>query len=212
MAVTEAEAEALQRLRQILARPEFENPTRPIWERLFVAARDWLADQLYALLQGVPDATLGRLGWLQGVAVLAALAGAIALGVFVVRAAGLSVTRDARQRAATAAQLRARSDRLWREGQALAQAGQLGAACRALYLSALYALEEHGLVRVEQGQTNREHANRAVKAQPELADTFDRLVQRYDRLRYGDYVVDRSAFDEISALVGRTRDSHVAAR
>jgi hypothetical protein len=210
--VAVTEAEALQRLRQILAQPEFLSPSRPFWERLFVAARDWLADQLYALLQGVPDAALGRLGWLQGVVVLAALAGALAVVVFVVRAVGLSVSRDARQRSATAAQLRARSDRLWREGQAQAQAGQLGAACRTLYLSALYALEEHGLVRVEQGQTNREHADRAVQAQPELADTFDLLVQRYDRLRYGDYAVDRSAFDEISALVGRTRAAQVAAR
>jgi hypothetical protein len=210
--VAVTEAEALQRLRQILALPEFQSPPRPFWERLFLDARDWLADQLTALLQGVPDAVLGRLGWLQGIAVLAALAGAVVIVVFVVRAVGLSVSGEARQRAATMTQLRARSDQLWRDGQALAQAGQLGAACRTLYLSALYALEEHGLVRVEQGQTNREHADRAVKAQPELVDTFDRLVQRYDRLRYGDYVVDRGAFDEISALVGRTRASRVATR
>jgi hypothetical protein len=199
------ETVALERLHQILARPEFQGAPRPVWERAFIAVRDWLADLLLALLGGVPDAALGRLGWVQAAVVLAALAALVALAVYVARAVGLSVSGEARRRA-EAARVRARSDALWREGQALAQEGRYGAASRALYLSALYALEEHDLLRVEAGQTNREHAERAVRARPELATTFQRLVRDYDRLRYGHYEPDRPAFEALAALVARTRD------
>ena len=198
------ETAALERLHQILAQPEFQGAPRPVWERAFIAVRDWLADLLLALLGGVPAAALGRLGWVQAVVVLAALAALVALTVYVVRAVGLSVSGEARRRAA-AAGVRARSDALWREGQALAQQGRFGEASRALYLSALYALEEHDLLRVEAGQTNREHAERAARERPELAATFQRLVRDYDRLRYGHYEPDRPAFEALAALVSRTR-------
>jgi hypothetical protein len=198
------EAEALERLHQILARPEFQEGPQPLWTRAFVAVRDWLADLLLALLGGVPDAALGRSGWVQAVLVLLALAALLALAIYVARAIGLSVSGGARRRA-EAARVRARSDALWREGQALGQQGRYGEACRALYLSALYALEEHDLLRVEAGQTNREHAARAVRDRPELAATFQRLVGDYDRLRYGHYAVDRPAFEALAELVARTR-------
>ncbi len=204
------EAQALERLRLILARPEFQPQARPFWERWYTAVRDWLADRLLDLLdvlRGVSDVDLRRLDWVQALALLVALGAAGAIAVYVARGVGLSVSREARLRGAVGAGRRARSDRLWEEGQALARSGRFAEACQALYLSALYALEEHGLVRVEEAQTNREHADRAVRADPGLADTFDRLVQRYDRLRYGQYAVDQRVFDEISALVGRTRAS-----
>jgi hypothetical protein len=205
------EAAALERLRQILARPEFQPEPRPVWERLAGAVRDWLADLLTELLRGIPDAVQGRLGWVQAVVVLAALAAVVALAVYVGRAVGLSVSRDAGRRAAEAARVRARSDALWRDGQALGREGRYAEACRALYLSALYALEEHELLRVEAGETNREHAERARTALPGLGDTFRVLVQRYDRLRYGHFPVDRAAFEEIADLVAQTRDFRSAA-
>lgn len=204
------EAQALERLRLILARPEFQSQLRPFWERWFTALRDWLADRLLdllGLLRGGSALDLRHLNAVQVVAMLVALVAVAGVVFFVSRGVGLSVSRDARLRTGTAARIRARSDQLWQEGQALAQSGRFAEACRALYLSALYALEEHGLVRVEVAQTNREHAERAGRAEPGLAETFSRLVQRYDRLRYGHFDVDRTVFDEISALVGRTRSA-----
>jgi hypothetical protein len=201
------ETEALERLRAILARPEFREPPRSLWERALAAVGAWLVALGRDLLGRLPDGALAPLGAAQVVAVLVALGALVALGVYVLRGIGLSVAREGRLRAAGGAASRARSDALWAEGQALGRAGRFGEATRALYLSALYALEEHGLVRVEAALTNREHAVRAVRVQPGLAQSFDRLVQRYDRLRYGDYEVDRAAFEEISTLVGRTRES-----
>jgi Domain of unknown function (DUF4129) len=206
-----SEAAALERLRLILARPELQPDPRPVWERLAGAARDWLAGLIADLLRGVPDAVQGRLGWVQAVVVLAALAAVVALAVYVGRAVRLSVSRDAGRRAAEAARVRARSDALWRDGQALGRDGRYAEACRALYLSALYALEEHELLRVEAGETNREHAERAGTALPALGDTFRVLVRRYDRLRYGHFPVDRAAFEEIADLVAQTRAFRPAA-
>jgi hypothetical protein len=202
-----SEAEALEGLRAILARAEFQTPPRPIWERLLLAARDWLGALIGDVLAGLLEGALGRPGGAQAVALLVALAALGAIAVYVLRGVARSFAREARLRAAGAAASRARSDALWAEGQTLGRAGRFAEAVRALYLSALYALEEHGLLRVEAAQTNREHASRAVRAQPALAESFDRLVQRYDRLRYGAYDVDRTAFDEIVVLVDRTRAS-----
>ena len=104
--------------------------------------------------------------------------------------------------------LRARSDALWQEGLELERAGRYAEAGRALYLSALYALEEHDLLSIQEGETNQEHARRAARAAgagPELGDTFQELVRRYDRLRYGHVDVDRPAVEELRRLVAQTR-------
>jgi hypothetical protein len=203
------EAEALRRLDQILARPEFQEEPRPIWEQAFIAVRDWLAERLLSLLDGAPAAALGRLEWAQALAALVAFLALIILGVYVFRAVGLSVSREARQRAEAAARLRARSDALWQEGLELERAGRYAEAGRALYLSALYALEEHDLLSIQEGETNQEHARRAARAAgagPELGDTFQELVRRYDRLRYGHMDVDRPAVEELRRLAAQTRE------
>jgi hypothetical protein len=106
--------------------------------------------------------------------------------------------RDARAR-------RERSDELWSRAQLLAAEGKYAEAVRDLYLSALYALEEHALLRVQAGLTNREHASRVAQEHPELSEAFGSLVQRYDRLRYGAYAADAGSFSELSGLVERTR-------
>ncbi|MGH2366693.1 MAG: hypothetical protein ACRDI2_00715, partial [Chloroflexota bacterium] len=171
------EAQALEQLRAILDRPEFQAQARPIWERWWMAFKEWLYDSIVRLFQSGPAFPSGWAGWLQLAILLASIAAAVVVIAFVLRAIGLSVTREAELRTRAAARSRERSDRLWREGQALAGAARFAEATRALYLSALYALEEHGLLRVQEAQTNREHAERAVRAHPELAETFVRLVQ-----------------------------------
>jgi Domain of unknown function (DUF4129) len=202
------EAEALRRLEQILARPAFQEEPLPIWERAFNAVRDWLVERLLSFLDGAPAAALGRLEWAQALAILVASLALVVLAVYVIRAVGLSVSRESRQRAAAAARLRARSDALWNEGLELERAGRYAEAGRALYLSALYALEEHDLLSIQEGETNQEHASRAARAAgagAELGATFQELVRRYDRLRYGHMDVDRPAVEELRRLVAQTR-------
>src|SRR5205823_1268508 len=113
--------------------------------------------------------------------------------VYLVRAVRLSVRRDSRVRAASLAERRERSERLWQTAQQLAAAGQFAEAVRVVYLSALYALDERALLHVESSQTNREHARRLSQLHPDVGQTFSDVVQQYDRLRYGALPVTETA-------------------
>jgi hypothetical protein len=105
---------------------------------------------------------------------------------------------------------RERSDRLWRSAHQLAAAGDLAEAVRALYLSALYALDERALLRVERSLTNREHARELRRMHPDLAAAFADVVDRYDGVRYGRGPVTPQSFAELSGLVERSRDTALA--
>src|SRR5437879_13375923 len=109
--------------------------------------------------------------------------------------------RDSQFGSASLAERRERSERLWQTAQQLAAAGQLAEAVRLVYLSALYALDERALLHIENALTNREHAGRLSAAHPELGDGFARLVQTYDRVRYGSAAVSGDAFHELSRQV-----------
>jgi Domain of unknown function (DUF4129) len=200
------EEQALAQLRAILARPEFRppppaSPIEQLRDALVVWAYD-LAVRAWAALAGAASGREGVLGWLGLIVLGAALLGG---GLVLARAVRLAVVAEAGHDAAERDERRRRSDRLWRDAHRLAAAGRFGDAVRLLYLSALYALDERALLRVDAGLTNREHAGRLAMNHPRLADAFGGLVQRYDRLRYGDYAADAAAFAELSALVERTR-------
>jgi hypothetical protein len=200
------ESQALEKLAGILARPEFQAATpRSPWQAVWEAIANWLYDVLVGLFQPIRAAASGReLGInLAIMAVALVLLGVLA--AFVARAVGLSVGRDAAGKARAAAARRERSDEHWRRAQELAEAGQFPEAARALYLSALHALEEHAVLRVQAALTNREHADRVAREHPELNGVFATLVQRYDRIRYGNHPIDRETFSELCGLVERTR-------
>src|SRR5712691_1238221 len=200
------ENQALERLHAILARPEFQvEQSRPWWEQLFGPLIGLVLYFVARLIQTVADATSGREG-VFGVAVLIVVGvlGAFVL-VYLVRAVRLSVKRDSRVRAASLAERRERSERLWQTAQQLAAAGQFAEAVRVVYLSALYALDERALLHVESSQTNREHARRLEREHPEVADTFGDVVETYDRLRYGRYPVSGQTFAHLNGLVARAR-------
>ena len=199
------EAQALDRLTRILDRPEFAFADRPFWERWWAALRDWLYDALWRLTTPVGEAATGRRGWLELLVLLVSLVLLAALVYFLVRAAGMAVLRESRQAAGGPARSRARSDQLWLQAQDLAAAGDFAGAARAVYLSALYALEEHGVLRVQESRTNREHAALIRGAHAALSEVFGLLVARYDRLRFGNIPVDRGAFDDLRTLAGRAR-------
>jgi hypothetical protein len=202
------EDQALERLREILARPEFQvEQSRPWWERLLAPVIDLGTFFIARVVQIVIDASSGREGWL-GVAVLALCAVLTGLVVaYLVRAIRLSVTRESGVRAVSLAGRRERSERLWQSAHQLAAMGQLSEAVRMLYLSALYALDERALLRVESALTNREHARALSRVHPEVASSFADVVDSYDRLRYGRFPISESIFAELSARVARARSA-----
>ena len=207
------EASALERLRSVLAQPAFLAPEhRSLRDRLVRAAWDLIYDFVMGFITPAASAADagGTEGGLQWTVMLAWAVVIFALLAFAWRALRLTVLATATGSAPDARLRRERSDELWREAHDLAAAGRLQDAARALYLSALYALDERGLLRVRPGQTNREHALAAAQAHPEASGAFADLVERYDRVRYGGYPVSRQAFAELSKLAERTRAAQPA--
>jgi hypothetical protein len=200
------EAQALETLRAILARPEFApRPRLSFWDafwdvlwQLLVAVWDWLTAP-------VQDAVRGHLVWRDLALLVVAIVVLVAGVVFLARTVRGHMVGEAAISAQEAARRRERSDRLWREADQLARAGRLEDAVRALYLAALYALEERHVLSVQDAWTNREHAERLARARPDAGAAFAAVVQRYDRLRYGGATVDDAAFGELRALVERAR-------
>jgi hypothetical protein len=201
-----SEDQALERLRVILARPEFQvDANRPWWEQVQTAIYDFLFNVLAILVQTVGGAASGREGWFGLVALAIGAVVVFAVALYLVRSIRLAVLRESNLASDTLAARRERSDQLWATAQTLAARGDWPAAVRAAYLSALYALDEHALLHVQSGLTNREHATQLARAHPELGSTFAELVLRYDRLRYGRHPITAEAFADLSKLVAQAR-------
>jgi uncharacterized membrane protein YcjF (UPF0283 family) len=200
------EDQALARLRDVLARPEFHAGQTPSWwEQLLAPVFELIQYLVVRLIQTLIDTSTGREGWF-GIGVLVVCAALIVAVVgYLIRMVRLSVVRDSRVSAATLAERRERSERLWQTAHQLAAAGQLAEAVRVLYLSALYALDERALLHVESSQTNREHARQLSRTHPALGETFFQVVERYDCVRYGRFLVTQATFAELSGLVARAR-------
>jgi hypothetical protein len=198
---------ALQRLHEILARPEYQvDLNQPWWAQLLQSVWDLLRYLIERLVQSVLDAASGNegvYGWV--ILTISGLLIAVVL-LYLVRAVRLSVTRESRLSLASLAERREQSERLWTTAQQLAANGRLGEAVRVLYLSALYALDERALLHVESSLTNREHARALDRLHPDVARTFSQVVDRYDRVRYGAAPVSETTFNELSALVARSRE------
>ncbi|MBV9329038.1 MAG: DUF4129 domain-containing protein [Chloroflexi bacterium] len=205
------EDQALARLHAILARPEFQADGSAAWWQqllgpLFTTAWNLLAQLVQLLL----DTTTGREGSI-GLVVLVVCASLLMLAAaYLVRTVRLAVVREAEVRSASLAQRRERSDQLWRTAQQLAAAGDLEHAVVQAYLSALYALDERALLHVEVNLTNREHAQRLAQQHPVLGDSFEELVERYERVRYGRAAVGAETFTHVSALALHVRSAALA--
>jgi hypothetical protein len=200
------EDQALQHLHDILARPEFQvTRSVPWWQQLLGPVLDLLWSLIGRFFQVLLDATTGREG-AYGIGVLAVcLVLLVGVAIYLTRALRLSVVRDHEVRAASLAERRVRSDELWRSAEQLAAAGELEAAARQLYLSALYALDERALLHVEMNLTNREHAERLHRLHPLIGSNFGDLVERYDRVRYGHAMLGAESYRELSSRVGAIR-------
>lgn len=200
------EDQALMRLREILARPEYQvDRSRPWWEQLLAPVLEVVDYALARLFQTLMDTTSGREGWFGiGVLVLCIVL-IVGVGLYLIRTVRLSVVRDSRVGRTSLAARRERSEQLWQTAHQLAAGGQLAEAVRVLYLSALYALDERAVLHVESSLTNREHARQLSRTHPALGETFLEVVERYDRLRYGRFPVTETAFSDLSDLVARAR-------
>lgn len=204
------EDQALERLREILARPEYQvDRSVPWWQQLLAPLFDLIGYVVARFIQTLADSASGHEGWL-GLAALGVSGIAFAIAVaYLLRAIRVSVVRETELASASLRQGHERSERLWQSAQQLAAAGQLSEAVRAVYLSALYALDERAVLHVESALTNREHARQLSQLDPTLGDSFNDVVERYDRLRYGRAAVVRETFQDLSGRVARVR-SHAA--
>lgn len=205
------ESHALATLRAILARPEFNRQAAPDpWQAFWAALWEILLAFLAWFLSPVRQVIQGQRTWVD-LAILIVATAVIVAGVwYLVRTVRTHMVREGVVSAREAAQRRERSDRLWREAHELAAAGKFADAARALYLSALYALEERNVLAVQEALTNREHAARAARQRPGTGAAFTAVVQHYDRLRYGNYPVNAHSFAELEALVQDARRSSEA--
>jgi len=120
------EDQALTRLHDILARPEFRvDQARPWWDQLLGPVFDLIGYLVARLFQIVSDTTSGREGSL-GIGALGVCGALIVVVlVYLVRSVRLAVMRDSRVRLASLAERRERSERLWQTAQQLAARGEL---------------------------------------------------------------------------------------
>ena len=202
------EARALEALTAILARPEFNpQPVFDPWSAFWTAVWNLLVDLFGWFFRPIGAAIEGQLDWV-GLGLVALAIAVLAAGLwFVVRVIRVNMISDAASFSRAQVLRRERADRLWREAHDLAAAGDLPGAVRALYLSALYALEEHDVLPVQDALTNREHADRLARLRPGASPVFVDVVGQYDRLRYGGEPIDRAAFDTLRTLVERARSA-----
>ena len=200
------EDQALERLQAILARPEYHaSQSVPWWQQLLEPVVGFVWQLFAQLWQLIVASVSGREGGLGLVALVASLAVLVGVAVYLVRAVRLSVLRDQTNRITTLAERRQRSDELWQRAQQLAAAGQLSEAVRALYLSALYALDEHALLAIQPNLTNHEHAERLLSRHPLVGQRFIELVDRYERIRYGRASVAPETFVDLSTRAQSVR-------
>jgi hypothetical protein len=206
------EDQALASLHQILARPEYQvHASVPWWQQLLspVLERAWtLISQAFATLSEITSGQQGAYGWSVVGVCLVLL---VAVIVYLVRSVRLTMLRESSLASESLAQRRERSDQLWREAQALAMAGRHAEAVPLAYLSALYALDERALLHVERSLTNREHARALAQLHPTIGMSFSRVVDDYDRFRYGHAPIGAESFNDFSTGVAHVRDAVFAA-
>ena len=200
------EDQALAALREILARPEYQvDRSVPWWQQLLAPVADFVWSAVARLVQMVLDSANGREG-LYGLGVLAVCIVLLAIvASYLMRAVRLTMVRDNQVGRASLAERRERSERLWQMAQQAAAAGQHADAIRLLYLSVLHALDERALLHIEANLTNREHAERLRALHPSLSDGFTRVVDQYDRVRYGHAAVSAAVFEDFSSRAQRVR-------
>lgn len=87
-----------------------------------------------------------------------------------------------------------------KRAQTLSASGDYRTAIRYLYLSALLALDERGVLRYDRTLTNREYI-RTLEKRPTLARVFGSVVGVFDRVWYGKQPVDADTYADYVAHI-----------
>lgn len=184
------QAQDLEALNRLLARPEFQWVEQPpswleqLWRDLQAAF--W---RFVAQLIGEAPVDLDGLGY---VFTAAGIIGLLIVLIFIARALRAGFAAEAQAHVDDEAAVMSAQAALQR-AQALSRAGDYRTAVRYLYLSALLLLDERGLLRYDRSLTNREYLRR-VADKPELARHLREVVEVFDRVWYGYQPLDAAAY------------------
>lgn len=188
-----------ERLRQILARPEFQ--AEPEEMNIIERVLRWLANaynRLVDLLFGDMEGSVAIPGELV-IGITSVLL--IAVLAFVFRDSLRSLFNEVELSEEPAGEGEILSSRLANQkARELSGSGDYRHALRYLYLSALLLLDERGLLRYNRAQTNREYL-RQVRDRPELAGHLKEVVDTFDRVWYGFQPLDEADYQEYAEHV-----------
>jgi len=196
--------QAVEPLREILARPEFQ------WQqaRTFEAP-DWLQkiyDAFFNLIErlvyGAGNAIYyGRVPIFIGLIIL------FLFGLYIIsRNLSDSLVRDAELAAEDGSEALLTSKGAMQRAQTLSDQGDYRNAIRYLYLSSLLVLDERGLMRYDRSRTNREYL-RSVSSKPSLENPLHSVIDVFDRVWYGYEEVDENTFKSYAEHVDELREA-----
>lgn len=193
----EQAADALARLEEILARPEYqwvqEQPS--LLDRLLARLLEFLLENVLA--DGPNSIAAYGVTALTAVVLFIVLLYILRTVLRNVAAAPAEMELPDDEGTLTAGQAAQRAEQL-------SQGGDYRTAVRYLYLSALLALDEHGLLRYDRSRTNREYL-RSVAARPEVATPLREVVDVFDAVWYGFQPLDEQSYTHYERQVAQLR-------
>lgn len=158
--------------RQILSRPEFQRPGKPIQQRIF----DWVRDRIVDILNAArPGTAVGLVVVVVALIVVTALLVRFGRSVQSDPARGVTVVSDVGRPATD-----------WRAEAARNEAaGQWREALRCRYRALVADLAVRGLVDEIPGRTSGEYRSEVARARPGAADDFGDATDLFERAWYG---------------------------
>lgn len=187
-----------QMLREILARPEFQDGVELNFIQKFL---QWLSDwysRLMNLLFGDAEVKAAIPSEITLTVTLLVIGAVLAL---VFRESFRNLFNEVELAEETPGEGEILSARLaHQKAQELSGSGDYRHALRYLYLSALLLLDERGLLRYNRAQTNREYL-RQVRSRPGLAEHLKVVVETFDRVWYGYQAIDEADYAQYAEHV-----------
>ena len=215
-AASEADAsESREKLRSILARPEFQPEQQTRLGRLVKEVRQKVRDflgEIYSAFGRLIERLFGasaKSGWVSMVLVVALFLAA-AYGVVRMARAIRPRKRHDKKRRVLGEEIPegATSRDLAEAALKSARAGDFRAGVRNLYLSLLCELSDRGLIELDESATNHEYLER-VASLASVAPAMRYLTDRFDYLWYGKFP---STEEEFSTCLARYREAMDQAR
>lgn len=183
-----------RRIDEILARPEFREPPRPLLERILDEVNKRVGDLFDALTSGGPQSLVA---WLIAIAVVVGVAiMATRLVRSVDRDRGRGRSRDAGERRRPAVDWRA-------DAEAHEAKGEWRDAIRCRYRALVADLAARGLVEEVPGRTSGEYRGQVTSSVPPVAPDFASASDLFDRAWYGGLSAGADDASRLRALEDR---------